>query len=219
MPVLLVATLRSEFQPPWTRLRQVIWLTLARLDQGLYTTIVEQIAGPKASLSREIVAEIVSAPMAMPLFLEELTKAVLENAAIGPIPVSSLAVPATLHASLIARLTGSRPIAKDVAQVGAAIERGFSYELLAATAQRTERELAQALALLVDAGLIFARGQRRRPPISSSMHWFRIRPIACCCGQRVRHCTRGSHARSANTSRVLHGHSHKVSRAPFHRPA
>jgi class 3 adenylate cyclase len=158
MPVLLIATLRSEFQPPWTRLRQVIWLTLARLDQGLCTTIVEQIAGSKASLSREIVAEIVERTDGVPLFLEELTKAVLENAAIGPIPVSSLAVPATLHASLIARLDRLGPIAKDVAQVGAAIGRDFSYELLAATAQRTERELAQALALLVDAGLIFARG-------------------------------------------------------------
>ena len=152
MRVLLVATLRSEFQPPWTGLRQVISLTLARLDQGLCATIVEQIAGPKTSLSREIVAKIVERTDGVPLFLEELTKAVLENAA------TSLAVPATLHASLLARLDRLGPIAKDVAQVGAAIGRDFSYELLAATTQRTEREMAQALALLVDAGLIFAQG-------------------------------------------------------------
>jgi predicted ATPase len=158
MPVMLVATLRPEFQPPWTGLRRVVSLTLARLDQGLCATIVEQIAAPKASLSREMVAEIVERTDGVPLFLEELTKAVLENAAIGPIPATSLAVPATLHASLIARLDRLGPIAKDVAQVGAAIGRDFWYELLAATAQRTERELAQALALLVDAGLIFARG-------------------------------------------------------------
>jgi predicted ATPase/class 3 adenylate cyclase len=158
MPVLLVATLRSEFQPPWTGLRQVSSLMLARLDQGLCTAIVEQIAGPKASLSREIVAEIVERTDGVPLFLEELTKAVVENAAIGPIPATSLAVPASLHASLIARLDRLGPNAKDVAQVGAAIGRDFSYELLAATMQRTERELAQALALLIDAGLIFARG-------------------------------------------------------------
>ncbi len=164
MQVLLVATLRSEFQPPWAALRQVTSLTLARLDQGLCTTIVEQIAGPKASLSRETVAEIVERTDGVPLFLEELTKAVLESAAIGAIPAVSLAVPASLHASLTARLDRLGPIAKDVAQVGAAIGRDFSYELLAATAQRTERELAQALALLVDAGLIFARGS---PPQST----------------------------------------------------
>jgi tetratricopeptide (TPR) repeat protein len=158
MPVLLVATLRSEFQPPWTALRQVTSLTLARLDQRLCTTIVEQIAGPKTSLSEEIVAEIVERTDGVPLFLEELTKAVLESAAIGTIAAMSLAVPASLHASLIARLDRLGPVAKDVAQVGAAIGRDFSYELLAATAPRTEQELAQALRLLVDAGLIFARG-------------------------------------------------------------
>ena len=158
MPVLLVATLRSEFQPPWTGLRRVVSLTLSRLDRGLCTTIVERIAGPKASLSREIVAEIVERSDGVPLFLEELTKAVLEKAAIGAIPATSSEVPATLHASLLARLDRLGPIAKEIAQVGAAIGRDFSYELLAATAQRTERELAQALALLVDAGLIFARG-------------------------------------------------------------
>ena len=158
MSVLLVATLRSEFHPPWPGLRQVASLTLARLDQSLCTTIVEQIASPKASLSSEIVAEIVERTDGVPLFLEELTKAIIENAAIGPIPATSFAVPATLHASLIARLDRLGPIAKEVAQVGAAIGRDFSYELLAATAQRTEWELAQALDLLVEAGLIFARG-------------------------------------------------------------
>jgi predicted ATPase len=158
LPVLLVATTRSDFPPPWTGLRHVISLPLAGLDQGFCTAIVAQIAGPKASLSSEIVAEIVERTDGVPLFLEELTKAVIENAAIGPIPATSLAVPATLHASLIARLDRLGSIAKDVAQVGAAIGRDFSYELLAATAQLTERELAQALALLVDAGLIFARG-------------------------------------------------------------
>jgi class 3 adenylate cyclase/predicted ATPase len=158
MSVLLVATLRSEFHPPWPGLRQVASLTLARLDQSLCTTIVEQIASPKVSLSSEIVAEIVERTDGVPLFLEELTKAIIENAAIGPIPATSFAVPATLHASLIARLDRLGPIAKEVAQVGAAIGRDFSYELLAATAQRTEWELAQALDLLVDAGLIFARG-------------------------------------------------------------
>jgi class 3 adenylate cyclase/predicted ATPase len=158
LPVLLVATLRSEFQPPWTGLCRVVSVTLGRLDQSHCTAIVEQMAGPKASLSREIVAEIVERTDGVPLFLEELTKAVLENPAIGAIPATSSAVPATLHASLLARLDRLGPIAKDIAQVGSAIGRDFSYELLAATAQRTERELAQALARLVDAGLVFARG-------------------------------------------------------------
>jgi len=134
MCVLLVATLRSEFHPPWTGLRQVISLTLARLDQGPCTTIVEQIAGPKASLSSEIVAEIVERTDGVPLFLEELTKAIIENAAIGPIPAISLAVPATLRASLIARLDRLGPIAKEVAQVGAAAIEMLAEALAAAKA-------------------------------------------------------------------------------------
>jgi predicted ATPase len=101
------------------------------------------------------------------LFLEELTKAVLDAAAvsgdggrgaISGVPAHSLAVPATLHASLTARLDLLGPTAKEVAQIGAAIGREFSYDLVAAAEQLSEPELREALGRLVDAGLVFQRG-------------------------------------------------------------
>ena len=95
----------------------------------------------------------------VPLFLEELTKAVIENAVIGAVPATSLAVPATLHASLMARLDRLGSSAKEIVQVGAPIGREFSYELLAAIVQRTAVELREAVGRLVDAGLVFQRGQ------------------------------------------------------------
>jgi predicted ATPase len=100
----------------------------------------------------------------VPLFVEELTKAVVEAgadrgyASISTVPPSALAVPATLHASLLGRLDRLGPSAKNVAQVGAAIGRDFSYELLAAAVQLAEPELQEALRRLVEAGLVFQRG-------------------------------------------------------------
>lgn len=97
----------------------------------------------------------------IPLFLEELTKAVLETVQVRAVPTGSLAVPATLHASLMARLDRLGPTAKEIAQVGAAIGREFSYELLAATTRLSEAELQEGLGRIVDAGLVF---QRASPP-------------------------------------------------------
>jgi predicted ATPase len=106
-----------------------------------------------------VVDEIVERADGVPLFLEELTKAVLETGAeISTVPRTSLAVPATLHASLMARLDRLGPTAKEIAQVAAAIGRDFSYELLAEVAQRSESELQPALGRIVDAGLVFQRG-------------------------------------------------------------
>jgi predicted ATPase len=90
--------------------------------------------------------------------LEELTKAVLETGVLSTVPATSTTVPATLHASLIARLDRLGPRAKEIAQVGAAIGRNFAYDLLAVASQRTERELRDALGQLVNAGLVFQRG-------------------------------------------------------------
>jgi predicted ATPase len=120
-------------------------------------------------LPPDVVDEIVERTDGVPLFVEELTKAVLEAGAdrghmsISAVPASSLAVPATLHASLLGRLDRLGPAAKTVAQVGAAIGRDFSYELLAGAVQLAEPELQDALRRLVEAGLVFQRGM---PPMA-----------------------------------------------------
>ena len=106
-----------------------------------------------AALSGEMVAEIVERTDGVPLFVEELTKAVLESAAqgdriaavLGATSQTALSVPATLHASLMARLDRLGPLAKEVAQIGAVLGREFGYELIEPVAQRPERELQAAL--------------------------------------------------------------------------
>jgi class 3 adenylate cyclase len=163
LPVLLVATFRPEFQPPWTGQPHVTALSLRRLGRDESEELVSGLVGNSAPLPTELLDEIVERTDGVPLFLEELTKAVLEAKGSGvstaaSVPAASLAVPATLHASLMARLDRLGPTAKEIAQVGAAIGREFSYELLAATAQRAEVELREAVGRLVDAGLVFQRG-------------------------------------------------------------
>jgi class 3 adenylate cyclase len=126
LPVLLVATYRPEFQPPWVGGSQVTVIALNRLGRGEGTTLVHRLAGNLGALPPDIVDEIVERTDGVPLFVEELTKAVVEAgadrgyASISAVPPSSLAVPATLHASLLGRLDRLGPSAKNVAQVGAA---------------------------------------------------------------------------------------------------
>ena len=162
LPVLLLITFRPEFQPPWTGLSHVTMLVLNRLDRRAGISMVEQIVGSE-EIARDLLEEIVARTDGVPLFLEELTKAVLEagageqDAALSRTPPSR-AVPATLHASLMARLDRLGPIAKEIAQIGAALGREFSYELLAAAARSADDEIERALDGLVGAGLVFQRG-------------------------------------------------------------
>ena len=164
LPVLLVATYRPEFQPPWVGGSQVTVIALNRLGRNEGATLVHRLAGNLGALPPDIVDEIVERTDGVPLFVEELTKAVVEAgadrgyASISAVPPSSLAVPATLHASLLGRLDRLGPAAKNVAQVGAAIGRDFSHELLAAAVPLAEPELQEALRRLVEAGLVFQRG-------------------------------------------------------------
>ena len=167
MPVLLVTTFRPEFQPPWTGQPHVTSLTLRRLGREESERLVKEIMRDVALLSSDVLDEIVTRTDGVPLFLEELTKAVLEAAAsdadhgrraVSAFPARSLEVPATLHASLMARLDRLGPTAKQIAQVGAVIGRDFSYALLAAAARRTAVELGDPLRRLVEAGLVFRRG-------------------------------------------------------------
>jgi predicted ATPase/class 3 adenylate cyclase len=165
LPVLLAITFRPEFQPPWSGRSHVTSLALNRLGERDGEALVQKLADNTA-LTAEIVAEIVERTDGVPLFVEELTKAVLESAAQGDrvaavLATASLAaqsVPATLQASLIARLDRIGPTAKEIAQIGAVLGREFSYELIESVAQRPEKELQAALDQLGDSGLLFCRG-------------------------------------------------------------
>jgi class 3 adenylate cyclase/predicted ATPase len=165
LPVLLAITFRLEFQPPWGGRSHVTSLVLNRLGEREGETLVQKLAG-SADLTPDIVAEIVERTDGVPLFVEELTKAVLESAGqrdriaavLGTASMAAQSVPATLHASLIARLDRLGPTAKEIAQIGAVLGREFAYELIEPVAQRPEKELQNALGQLSDAGLLFCRG-------------------------------------------------------------
>ena len=150
LPVLLIVTFRPEFQPPWIGQPQVTTLALNRLDRRDRTVLVEQIAGGKA-LPDEVVAHIADRTDGIPLFVEELTKSVLESG------VPLVGIPATLHDSLMARLDRLASV-RLVAQIGAAIGREFSYGLLRVVSRFPEDELQTALARLVASELVFQRG-------------------------------------------------------------
>jgi len=150
LPVLLIMTYRPEFQPPWTGQPQVTMLALTRLDRRDRTALVAQIAGGKA-LPDEVVAQIVDRTDGVPLFVEELTKNVLESG------VPALGIPTTLQDSLMARLDHLGPVRR-VAQIGAAIGREFSYALSRAVSRLPEDELQTALGRLVASELVFQRG-------------------------------------------------------------
>lgn len=164
LPVLLVATFRPELSPPWIGFPHVTLLTLNRLAQAQARSLIERVAGAKA-LPPEVLEQILARTEGVPLFTEELTKAVLESGLLGDTgdryvldgPLPPLAIPATLHDSLMARLDRLAP-AKEVAQIGACIGREFDHELLAAVVPLPEADLAAALDRLVAAELVFRRG-------------------------------------------------------------
>src|SRR5271166_6212495 len=165
LPVLLAITFRPEFQPPWGGRSHVTSVALNRLGERDGEALVQTLAGNTA-LAPEIVTEIVARTDGVPLFVEELTKAVLESAAQGDrvaavlatTSLAALSVPATLHASLMARLDRLGAIPKEIAQIGAVLGREFAYELIEPMAQRPEKELQAGLDQLGDAGLLFCRG-------------------------------------------------------------
>ncbi|UXN64460.1 AAA family ATPase [Phyllobacterium sp. A18/5-2] len=163
LPVLLVVTFRPEFAPRWTSRPHVTLLTLNRLGQNESTVLIDHLSGGRP-LPVDVQAQILAKTEGVPLFVEELTKAVLESRLLretgkryevtGSLP--PLAIPSTLQDSLLARLDRLMPV-KEIAQIGAVIGREFSYELLAATAQMDEPKLRTALDELVRAELAFCR--------------------------------------------------------------
>src|ERR1700681_1780566 len=158
LPALLIVTFRPEFNAPWVGQSHVTSLMLNRLGEREAAAIIARLVGNK-KLPADVLAEIVERTDGIPLFVEEMTKAVLEaeseggaRRTVAAIPSSALAVPASLHASLMARLDRLGP-AKELAQIGAAVGREFSHVLLAAVANQTEVELGLALDSVIRAGL------------------------------------------------------------------
>jgi class 3 adenylate cyclase/predicted ATPase len=163
--LLLFVTFRPEFVSPWAGRPHVTALTINRLAPREVLTLIDRVAGDKP-LAANIRQDIVERADGIPLFVEEMTKAVLEAEGesegvaarmIASTPSPALAVPASLHASLMARLDrlGS---AKGVAQIGAAIGREFSHALLASVTRETEPELAAPLERLLQSGLLSREG-------------------------------------------------------------
>jgi predicted ATPase len=161
--VLLIVTYRPEFEPPWVGRHYVTALSLNRLGERETVALIDRVTANKA-LPPNIRRDIAERTDGIPLFVEEMTRAVLEAESEGEarktaaaVPSSALAVPATLHASLMARLDRLGP-AKEVAQIGAAMGREFSHSVLAAVVGKTEAQLLSALNRLMTAGLLFQQG-------------------------------------------------------------
>ena len=197
--VLLIITHRPEFEPPWMGRPYVTTLNLNRLGEREIAAMIDGVSGNEP-LSESIRRDIVERTDGIPLFVEEMTKAVLEaknedeaEQTAAVIPSSALAVPASLHASLMARLDrlGS---AKEVAQLGAVIGREFSHALLAAVVRKPEA-LQSAIDRLIAAGLVFGQGV---PPQATYLFKHALVQDAAY-GTLLREPRRALHARIAET--------------------
>lgn len=162
--VLILITARPDFQHVFGERRDVTRVALNRLGRAQIDAMVNRVARGKA-LPEELMSEIAAKTDGVPLFVEEITKTVLEsgllqeteNAFVVDGSLQSLAVPASLHDSLMARLDRLQPV-KEVAQTAACIGRDFDYRLLAAILPHDDQALQDALAQLAQAEMIFHRG-------------------------------------------------------------
>jgi class 3 adenylate cyclase/predicted ATPase len=164
LPVLLIVTARPEFAPRWADHAHVTVHPLKRLSRREGSAMIERLAGGPV-LPGEVIDQIITRTDGVPLFIEELTKAILESGALRSegeryvltAPLPSLAIPTTLHASLMARLDRLASVRR-IAEVGAVIGREFSHELIMAVSQWPESNLEHALQHLVASELIYRRG-------------------------------------------------------------
>ena len=165
LPVLMLITARPEFTPPWPGHAHVTTVSLTRLNRRNGAALIERVTAGK-TLPDEVMDQILARTDGVPLFVEELTKTVLETGLLQERddhyvlkhPLPSMAIPTTLQASLMARLDRLAPV-REVAQIGAVVGREFSYELLSTVAGLPKEKLEEGLAELVRAELIFCRGQ------------------------------------------------------------
>ena len=167
---MLMATCRTEFTAPWPSYPHLTQLKLNRIGQAACDALIDQVTGGKP-LDARIKTKIIEKADGIPLFVEEITKTVLEAGFVietetGFVPVddeTELGIPATIKDALTARLDRFAPV-KNVAQIGACIGRDFSYDLLKSIADVPETELKEALLQLVRAEIVFSRGA---PPLST----------------------------------------------------
>ena len=163
--VLLLITARPEFTPPWPGHAHVTTISLTRLNRRNGAALIERVTAGK-TLPEEVMDQILARTDGVPLFVEELTKTVLETGLLHEQgdhyvlnrPLPPMAIPTSLHASLMARLDRLAPV-REVAQIGAVVGREFSYELLSTVAGLPKERLEEALAQLVRSELIFCRGE------------------------------------------------------------
>jgi class 3 adenylate cyclase/tetratricopeptide (TPR) repeat protein len=200
LPVLLIVTFRPEFDAPWIGRPYVAAVTLNRLAQRDIEEIINGVVGNKL-IPAVVRKDIIERTDGIPLFVEEMTKAVLEagseeevHRTTATVPSTALAVPASLHASLMARLD-RLGAAREVAQIGAAIGREFSHALLAAVVIKPEADLASALDRLIDAGLLFRQGVQ--PHVTYLFKHALVQDAAY--GTLLREPRRALHARIAET--------------------
>jgi len=164
LPILVLVNFRPEFVPSWSSHRCATLLSLNRLNTKASTELVLNITRGKA-LPPPVIDQFISKTDGVPLFVEELTKTVLNTDLLqerddayvmnGPLPPR--AIPSTIQDSLMARLDQLGPY-KDLAQLGSVIGRQFSYDLMAAIASMEEARLQESLGALVDSELMFSRG-------------------------------------------------------------
>ena len=198
--MLLIVTFRPEFEPPWIGRPYVTALTINRLAQRDVEAMIDHVVGNKL-IPASVRKDIIERTDGIPLFVEEMTKAVLEAGSeeeaqrtAATVPSSALAVPASLHASLMARLDRLGP-AREVAQIGAAVGREFSHALLGAVIPKPEADLRWALDRLIDAGLLFRQGV---PPHATYLFKHALVRDAAY-GTLLREPRRALHARIAET--------------------
>src|SRR6516225_832939 len=199
--VLLLVTFRPEFDAPWVGRPYVTARIINRLAEHEASAMIDRIVGNK-QLSASIRQDIIERTDGIPLFVEEMTKAVLEAEsetaaarAIAAVPSPTLAVPASLYASLMARLDRLGGPAKELAQIAAAIGREFSHALLASVVRQPETELRSTLNRLIAAGLLFRQGM---PPHATYLFKHALVQDAAY-GTLLREPRRALHARIAET--------------------
>jgi class 3 adenylate cyclase/predicted ATPase len=164
LPVLVIITSRPGFDPPWIGRPQVASVSLNRLPVRHRAEMISHLTKGK-KLPEEFAEQIIDRTDGVPLYIEELTKAVLESGFLRDAgdryrlsgPALALAIPASLNASLLARFDRLGP-AREVAQIAAALGRQFPHELISAVARRSQQQLDDALSQLLGSGLIFRHG-------------------------------------------------------------